>query len=372
MRCRDADDLHVTCGSRPPAEREVLRRVRAHRWLFARAPRAGSRPSAAASAWSAGRRSRGQPRRPPAVERRRVTPPRGRAPGHLRPLRRPRGLHHPLGVPGLRGRPRVAHRSYFDLCRTVIGRYGGTVEKFIGDAVMAVWGVPTAHEDDAERAVRAGLEIVESIAAMGADLQAPDLAMRVGVVTGEVAVTHRRHRSGHGRRGCGEHGGPRPVRGDARAACGWTRRPGCSAPRPSPSPTSASTPQGQGRAGPALGGRRRGRRRSAGASAWTAWRRRSTGRDRELRLVKELFHAAEESGRPRLVVVDGEPGVGKSRLVWEFEKYIDGLSALDLVASRPLPRLRRWGRVLGPRRGGPRAARAGGGRRRGGGPGAAR
>ncbi len=54
---------------------------------------------------------------------------------------------------------------------------------------MAVWGVPTAHEDDAERAVRAGLEIVESIAAMGADLRAPDLAMRVGVVTGEVAVT---------------------------------------------------------------------------------------------------------------------------------------------------------------------------------------
>ena len=52
-----------------------------------------------------------------------------------------------------------------------IGRYGGTVEKFIGDAVMAVWGVPTAHEDDAERAVRAGLEIVESVAAMGADLQ---------------------------------------------------------------------------------------------------------------------------------------------------------------------------------------------------------
>ena len=42
----------------------------------------------------------------------------------------------------------------------VIGRYGGTVEKFIGDAVMAVWGAPTAHEDDAERAVRAALELV--------------------------------------------------------------------------------------------------------------------------------------------------------------------------------------------------------------------
>ena len=54
------------------------------------------------------------------------------------------------------------------------------------------------------------------------------------------------------------------------------------------------------------------------------------GRDRELRLVKELFHATEESGRPRLVVVDGEPGVGKSRLAWEFSKYVDGLSS-DVV-----------------------------------------
>ena len=45
---------------------------------------------------------------------------------------------------------------YFELATEVIGRYGGTIEKFIGDAVMAVWGAPTAREDDAERAVRAG------------------------------------------------------------------------------------------------------------------------------------------------------------------------------------------------------------------------
>ncbi len=57
--------------------------------------------------------------------------------------------------------------QYFDECRQIIARYGGTVEKFIGDAVMAVWGVPTAHEDDAERAVRAGLELVNRIAALG-------------------------------------------------------------------------------------------------------------------------------------------------------------------------------------------------------------
>ena len=79
--------------------------------------------------------------------------------------------------------------AYFEECRQIIARYGGTVEKFIGDAVMAVWGVPTAHEDDAERAVRAGLELVSAIEAMGVDVGVPDLAMRVGIVTGEVAVT---------------------------------------------------------------------------------------------------------------------------------------------------------------------------------------
>ena len=50
---------------------------------------------------------------------------------------------------------------YFDTSRTIIERYGGTVEKFIGDAVMAVWGAPVANEDDAERTVRAALELVE-------------------------------------------------------------------------------------------------------------------------------------------------------------------------------------------------------------------
>src|SRR6266545_581368 len=58
---------------------------------------------------------------------------------------------------------------YFDTCRRLIDRYGGTIEKFIGDAVMAVWGTPTAQEDDAERAVRAALDLVEAVAALGAE-----------------------------------------------------------------------------------------------------------------------------------------------------------------------------------------------------------
>ena len=70
--------------------------------------------------------------------------------------------------------------AYFAQCRVIVGRYGGVVEKFIGDAVMAVWGVPVAHEDDAERAVRAGLELVAAVAAMGHEVGAPGLAMRVG------------------------------------------------------------------------------------------------------------------------------------------------------------------------------------------------
>src|SRR3954453_9364924 len=78
--------------------------------------------------------------------------------------------------------------EYFVAARTVIERYGGTVEKFIGDAVMAVWGVPTAHEDDAERAVRAGFDLVDAVATLGERVGAAGLGMRVGVVTGEVAV----------------------------------------------------------------------------------------------------------------------------------------------------------------------------------------
>src|SRR3954468_15255355 len=78
---------------------------------------------------------------------------------------------------------------YFDTARTVIGRYGGVVEKFIGDAVMAVWGAPVASELDAERAVRAALDVVDAVNELGRQTGLDGLAARAGVVTGEVAVT---------------------------------------------------------------------------------------------------------------------------------------------------------------------------------------
>src|SRR5204862_6043345 len=78
---------------------------------------------------------------------------------------------------------------YFDTCRQLIERYGGTVEKFIGDAVMAVWGTPIAQEDDAERAVRAGLDLVEAVRQLGRSAGDETLECRAAVLTGEAAVT---------------------------------------------------------------------------------------------------------------------------------------------------------------------------------------
>jgi hypothetical protein len=72
---------------------------------------------------------------------------------------------------------------YFDTSRRLIELYGGTVEKFIGDAVMAVWGTPTATEDDAERAVRAALDLLTSVAALGEEFGVSGLSLRAGVVT---------------------------------------------------------------------------------------------------------------------------------------------------------------------------------------------
>ncbi|HEY8634551.1 MAG TPA: adenylate/guanylate cyclase domain-containing protein, partial [Candidatus Dormibacteraeota bacterium] len=73
---------------------------------------------------------------------------------------------------------------YFAACRRLIGLYGGVVEKFIGDAVMAVWGTPVATEDDAERAVRAALDLVAAVQALGQEVGAEELRARAGVLTG--------------------------------------------------------------------------------------------------------------------------------------------------------------------------------------------
>ena len=215
---------------------------------------------------------------------------------------------------------REALTRYFGIATETITRHGGVVEKFIGDAVMAVWGTPTAHEDDAERAVRAALELVAAVPAV-----APGILARCGVLTGEAAVTIGATNQGM-------------VAGDivntaARlqsAAAPSTVLVGESTFRAA-SGAIAFEPAGEhalkGKAAPVptwqalrIVAERGGRGRVEGLDAPFV------GRDVELRLLKELFHATGSERRIRHVSVIGTGGIGKSRLAWELKKYLDGIA----------------------------------------------
>ncbi|HEV8249890.1 MAG TPA: adenylate/guanylate cyclase domain-containing protein, partial [Gaiellaceae bacterium] len=214
---------------------------------------------------------------------------------------------------------------YFDACRRLIGLYGGTVEKFIGDAVMAVWGTPTATEDDAERAVRAALDLVAAVSALGDEIGAPELRARAGVLTGEAAVTLGAEGEGM-------------VAGDLVNTASRVQsaaEPGSvfvgDATRRATEATVAYADAGafelKGKEGlvPLWRALRvvsgaRGSLKSHGLEAPFV------GRDRELRQLKDLFHASADERKAHLVSITGIGGIGKSRLGWEFYKYIDGLA----------------------------------------------
>ena len=215
---------------------------------------------------------------------------------------------------------------YFEDARRVIERFGGTVEKFIGDAVMAVWGAPVANEDDAERAVRAGLDLVAAVMALGEEVGAPGLAARAGVLTGEAAVTLGAEAQGM-------------VAGDLVNTASRVQA--------TAAPGTVLVGEATRRASEAAivyedAGTHELKGKAESVPLWRAVRVvalrggvvRSpsleppfVGRDRELRLIKELFHASAEERRAHLVSVVGIGGIGKSRLAWEFEKYLDGLAA---------------------------------------------
>ena len=79
---------------------------------------------------------------------------------------------------------------YYGRLRAELERCGGTVEKYIGDAIVTHFGVPVAHEDDPERAVRAGLLILDTVAALNSEDPIREIQVRIGIATGEVIVTH--------------------------------------------------------------------------------------------------------------------------------------------------------------------------------------
>jgi class 3 adenylate cyclase/tetratricopeptide (TPR) repeat protein len=214
---------------------------------------------------------------------------------------------------------------YFETATTVVERYGGTIEKFIGDAVMAVWGTPVAHEDDAERAVRAAMDLVRAVEALSADAGLAALQARAAVLTGEAAVTIGARNQGlvagdlvntaSRLQSLAEPGTVLVGEATMRAAEGGI----------------AFEPAGEhlvkGREAPIVAyralrvvGKVRGVGRSESLEAPFV------GRDAELRLVRDLYHATARERRARLVSVVGQAGIGKSRLLWEFSKYTDGLA----------------------------------------------
>ncbi len=213
--------------------------------------------------------------------------------------------------------------GYFDVARAIVARYGGVVEKFIGDAVMALWGAPVAQEDDAERAVRAGLELVSAVKSYGAERQV-ELEARVGIVTGGAATTET-----------AEEGlviGDRVntaarIQAVAPPSCCYVDEPTRSATAAAIAYLDAGEHVLKGKVAPVrLYQAMRVVAAVAGSQRPGVLEAPFVGRDHEVRLVKELFHASAERKSARLVLVSGVAGVGKSRLGWEFFKYSDGLA----------------------------------------------
>src|SRR5579864_3744551 len=198
---------------------------------------------------------------------------------------------------------------YFDTCRRLITRYGGTVEKFIGDAVMAVWGTPVAREDDAERAVRAALALTSAVTLLGEEVGMPELRVRTGsaavelgaegegMVLGDTVntasrlqsiaapgtvlvddVTRRASEASITYEDAGEH----EVKGREQPVHAWT-------------------------ALRVVAGARGAQRRAGLEPPFV-------GRERELARLTESFEESAERSRARLMTVVGAAGSGKSRL----------------------------------------------------------
>ena len=219
--------------------------------------------------------------------------------------------------------PEVARRKvtgFFDRVRAHIDTYGGTIEKFAGDAVLAVFGVPTAHEDDAERAVRAAVAIVET--------GDGELPVRIGIEAGEVVV---------------EDGDSTFATGEAlnvAARLQQSADPGEILMGPTAHGLTAGRVVTEPRDGPPLRGlRERMEVRRVVCAERPIGRPVSVvapyvGREEELDLLQNAFSRVVRDRRAQLVTIFGEPGIGKSRLVREF---FAGLERTTVLTGRSLP-----------------------------------
>jgi class 3 adenylate cyclase/tetratricopeptide (TPR) repeat protein len=228
-------------------------------------------------------------------------------------------------------RVRAQLERFYEAMREEIELTGGTVEKFAGDAVMAVFGAPAALEDHAERALHAGLAMQESLVALFGD----ELEMRIGVNTGEVVVGSAREGSSF-------------VTGDAVNVCDRLQKAAEAgevlAGERTADAVAGAFELGQPRVVeakgkpdgvvgvPVLRAVRLARPRGV-----SGLRRAFVGRDTELELLRATYRRAASNAEPHLVTIVGEPGVGKSRLVRELQ---------NVLATEQLPPVVRAGRCL--------------------------
>jgi class 3 adenylate cyclase len=228
---------------------------------------------------------------------------------------------------------RARIRPYHARLRREIERYGGTVEKFVDDAIMAVFGAPVAHEDDAERAVRAGLRVLEAIEELNAADPRLTLQVRVGIATGEAVVAL----------------GARPAQGEGIVTgdvVNTASRLEAAAPVNAIAVSEQTYRQSErifdyetlppvqvkGKAEPLARFRPLSARPRFGSDVTRTHTAPLVGRELEKQLLVGTFERSAQQRSCQLVTIVGEPGVGKSRLCGELFQYID--ERPDLVRWR--------------------------------------
>ncbi len=222
---------------------------------------------------------------------------------------------------------REVMQRYFDAMRVAIERHEGTVEKFIGDAVMAVFGIPHIHEDDALRAVRAALDMQAALAILNRDLSARwgiELVIRTGINTGEVvagdASTHQSLATGDVVNTAAR---LEQVAGANEVLVGpdthrLVRHAVVSEQAPAVELKGKAQPMTPWRiltVGPL-------------ADAGRRFDSPLVGRDRQLRILLDAANRSREDRAPQLVTILGLAGVGKSRLVHEFLGSVEGATVI--------------------------------------------
>ena len=208
-------------------------------------------------------------------------------------------------------------RPYHARVRTELERYGGTVEKFIGDAVMALFGAPVAHEDDPERAVRAALAIREFAVDEG-------LELRVGITTGEALVQlDAQPDAGEGMASGDVVNTAARLQSAAPVNGVLVDEMTYRATRSTVDYEDAASVEAKGKAEPIAVWEAQTAHSRFGVDVAHEARAGLVGRERELGVVRDAFERARHERTPQLLTLVGVPGIGKSRLVYELSRIAD-------------------------------------------------